>query len=145
MEIIIPSLKEMNLLNKNRFSKYDYADFILHFSSSGSDIVSAFYEIFFPIFEFHDGIPFNVSFGCYDKYLINLDYGMSKRESYYFSHIFDISHFSRGDASLSRSISNDICFGWNYSISKCGFSGISFFISNDEETSILPIIDSSLF
>ena len=131
--------------NSDRFNAADYVNFISNISSDPSDVAIAFSEIFFPVFELIDGTPFNVSFGCYYRFLKNIEEGISRTESYYWSHVTDVEGLFGVDRRTAENIAENMCIGWNRVLLKERVDHIAFRKSVGDDVVLEPVIDTKRF
>jgi hypothetical protein len=136
MQQTIPSLDQLIAANSNKFSKADYINFVLYLADSPKDVILSFSEVFFPKFVEYDKMPFNVSFGCYDTYVSNVNRSMSKRDAYYWSNVIDVGETFRICNENAKDIAEKMCIGWNFAIKTAGFYGVEF-VTQVEDDEIL--------
>lgn len=145
MEIAIAKIDELKKLNPKGFSNADYVNYISRLSENPIDVARCFSEVFFPIFDVKDGLPFNESFGCYKKYIEYNQKGIEISESYYWSHVVDVEGLLNIDSDLANVIADRMCYGWNEIISKLGFKGVVFHKIQGDEVVVAPLCDPDLF
>lgn len=139
MQHIIPSRNDLENSNPVDFSHIDYVNYIMNLSKSPYNVIQSFKSVFFPDFEIINGMAFNISFGCRDKYASNLKKGMSESDAYYWAHVIDVGGtFLICDDDASE-IADYICIGWNLSLKNINFTKVSFSKEIGEEVLVFPI------
>lgn len=141
MSELIPGIGDLKKVNGSSFSAADYVNFISNISDSSRDVAMSFSDMFFPVVSITDGLPFNESIGSYQRFLDNINKGMSELKAYYWCHVTDVEGLFKVDRITADSIADRMCMGWNATFQKAGISNIHFRKVVDEEIVLEPVID----